>query len=181
MISELCAELGIEKYSTLFKIDQLPHHLPVDALRFPYWELDTNGVDVDEYFQEGKVSLNHKLCPISIVLTIDMFRKVLTTATYLKFDEYFPIEEKIMDELQAESDVVEATGKLAPGYMFNLGVADGSAIYKVTKVTPKSVTVEIRDHGDNYRDRFLGCGHKLSKEDFNRISGWTRPALFGRG
>ncbi len=182
-IDTLCKELGIKQYDTLFKVNRtLPYKLSDDAKRFPYWELDICDYhkEVKTLLDEGKVILNHKLCPDSIAMTILEFKDVISNADRLSWDAYYKIQEQILDTLQNESDAVEASGKLAPGYMFNVGVADGCAIYKVTKVTPKSVTVEIRNHGDNYQDRFLGHGHKLSRSDFNRISRWGVPALFSR-
>jgi hypothetical protein len=181
-LESFCKEIGFKEYDTTIKINRkLPYKLPEDAVRFPYWELKTSSYDkeVVEHFAQGNVILNHKLCPVSIVMDIHLCKAMVKDATFIGFHDYFAIEDDIITLLQDESDAVEATGKLAPGFMFNIGVADGCAIYKVTKVTPKSVTVELRSHGDNYRDRFLGNGHKLSREDFNRVSGFGTTRLFG--
>jgi hypothetical protein len=182
-LQDFCKEVGFKQYETFIKINHnLPYELSPDAKRFSYWELNTSNYEkeVADLFAQGKVILNHKICPISIVMEIPQFKAHIKDATFITYLDMFKIEDEIIGILQDESDAIEATGKLAPGFMFNIGVADGCAIYKVTKVTPKSVTVELRSHGDGYRDRFLGNGHKLSRDDFYRITRFGKPALFGR-
>ena len=63
---------------------------------------------------------------------------------------------------------------ITAGKMFSVGVADGQAVYVITKVNKKSVHIEWRSFGggDNYVDRTLGYGGSFPKHCIEPHVGW---------
>jgi hypothetical protein len=152
-----------------------------DTSKYPYWRVNASSFDKDvaEMWNGGSVVLDHVFTPDSISMSKDQFIRYLKcrdTKIISDFDEWLKVEKVIEAEFTTESDRIEQSGKLEVGYCFYLGVADGNATYKVTKVNAKSVTVSLRKFGDGYRDLFLGCGRNLSMADFKSCSCWRGQA-----
>lgn len=89
-----------------------------------------------------------------------------------EFDKYV---EK--DAARAEKVSKALKGKVAPGALFSIGVADGHACYMVTKVNKNTCDVEWRGYGggDRYTDHYFGWGRKgVAKEDIQRyVRSWS--------
>lgn len=152
-----------------------------DALTNSFWEVDASEWhdDVMPEFNKGNLVLNHKIhSSVSLLMTKDMFEKYLyhpSTVVFTNHMDFYKIEREIEETYFKRSETVEASGKLAPGYIYSTGVADGSANYLVTKVTKASVFLEHLHFGDGYRcteiDAFRG---KVPLDYFRTVS------FFGR-
>jgi hypothetical protein len=166
-----------------FKNEIIGYKLSGDALKYPYWEVDSSSwdKDVQDAWAAGYVILNHKVVPVSIKMSKDVFHRHFPNVIAHDYLDYVQnIEHNIMAEMLIISEKILETNELAPGYMFGISVADGSAMYKVTKVNKKSVIVEHRSFGDGYRDQRIGLGGSLSMKDFRQISRFGYAPLFAR-
>jgi hypothetical protein len=176
------------EWGEILKIEQLNlagYKLKGDDVEYPYWELDTSSWsdDVKAEWEKGNVILNHKITPTSLVMPVPMFVQYLKRCKKYEFLKFLDeIERDIEKGMREISDKIEATGKLSPGFVFTVGVADGYATYVVTKVNKKSVHVELRKFCDGYSDGYLGCGRKLSMDDLMNCYAphFGKPSLFGQ-
>lgn len=81
-----------------------------------------------------------------------------------EFEMYVDAERK-----KAEKTSEECGRQLKPGKMFFTPVGDGTAYYVVTKVGPKTCTVEWRGFsGDRWVDHFFGHGGNFRNSDIKR-------------
>lgn len=155
--------------------------LSKDTVKYPYWSLDTSSFDteVQRLFNDGKVCLNHAITPDSIIMTIDQAEKYIThpdSKAVTDYDEWSKIEDDIQNIFRNESDISESSDSPV-NYIYYTPVADGKATYKVVKATKASVWLELRKFGDGYMDRHLGVEHKMSMNDFLRVSMFKKPKL----
>jgi len=85
-----------------------------------------------------------------------------------EYDKYVEADYK---KAQAVSDKLKG---IAVGKLFSIGVADGCAVYIVTKVNKNTCDVEWRGYGgsDRYIDHHYGWGRKgVAKSDIQRYVG----------
>lgn len=165
-----------------FKVPLLGYKgISKDAMNVSFWEVDASDWhdDVMPQWNKGNVILNHKIhSSVAIIMPKDLFEKYLYhphTVVFNDHMDFYKIEREIEETYFKRSESVEATGKLAPGYIYSTGVADGSANYLVTKVTKASVFLEHLHFGDGYRDPHVDAYEgKMPLAYFNKIS------FFGR-
>ena len=155
-----------------------------DAKKYNYWDLEDSDWDKQAQtdFDNGQVTINNCFTPDRLLMKISQFANYLKCSKIItNYDEWSKIEKAVQDEMIEESDAIEKSGTLENGYMFYIGVADGSATYRVVKHTPKSVWVELRKFGDGYMDQVLGVECKLSMQQFKRLGNFASPykAMFG--
>jgi hypothetical protein len=165
-----------------FKVPLLGYKgISKDALTNSFWEVDASEwhEDVMPQWEKGNLILNHKIhSSVAIIMSKDMFEKYLlhpSTVVFSNFMDYLNLEREIEETYFKRSETVEASGILAPGYIYATGVADGCAHYLITKVTKASVFLEHLHFGDGYRDPHIDAYEgKMPLAYFNKIS------FFGR-
>lgn len=163
-----------------FKVPLLGYKISKDALEHSVWEVDASEWhdDVMPAFNDGNLIINHKIHSVSLIMSKDMFEKYLyhpSTVVFSDYNDFCAVEREVEEKYFKRSETVEASGKLAPGYIYSTGVADGSANYLVTKVTKASVFLEHLHFGDGYRDPHVDAYEgKMPLAYFNKIS------FFGR-
>lgn len=104
----------------------------------------------------GKLFVNDAVLPVlHIVAEQDIVDIPLDHTSESEIEKHVEAEFK-----KAETASALLGNTFAPGKLFSLGVADGSAYYVVTKVNKKTVKVEWRGFGgaDRYTDQLLGWG-----------------------
>lgn len=73
---------------------------------------------------------------------------------YSKFNEHIEKQEKLFAELK----VLAKKNKTLLGRILRFGVADGDAVYVITKVNKNSVSTQFIEYCDGYSDWHLGRG-----------------------
>jgi hypothetical protein len=179
--------LGIGKwFNTLnFNVPLLGYKLSPDVKNNSYWNVDTSSWhdDVMQEFDNGNIILNHAIHDdVSIIMRKSQFEKYVQhpdNKIFKDFNEWWATEKKIEEEYYKRSDAIEASKVLKPGYIFYTSVADGNAIYIVTKLTKASVFFEHLHFGDGYRDQTIESFQgKLSLKQFMLITRFgSRPVL----
>lgn len=172
-----------------FKINApiLGYKLSKDVQKHSYWTVDHSSFDseVQQEFAKGNVILVHAIHDsVALIMSKEQFEKYVThpqTSFIADYNEWWKVESAIEEEYFARSEKVNASGVLAPGYIYSTGVADGSANYLVTKVTKASVFVDHLHFGDGYSDHHISAfGGKVPRKHFDQISCFGRMPLFAR-
>lgn len=140
------------------------YKIPSDCNKYPYWTVYVYD-DAIDHFAKDEILLEHKIIPEMIIMKKDKFERLIKTGQQIDFTEWDELETKILDEYFVASDAVEKKGVLAPGFIFTVGVADGSGYYIITKINRKTAEVMQLKFIDGYMDQFLGKGRKLSLKD----------------
>ena len=151
---------------------------------YGYWRVDDSSFDgrIIEAWKNGEVVLNHAICPVTIRMDKRTFEKYLKhpQTRILSFNDYWKEENEVEKKMFDLSEKIEKSGALQPGFIYTEGVADGHAVYVVTKVNKASVVLEHRHFGDGYRAIWLSGGGKVPMNQFLRISKFGRQPLLAR-
>ncbi len=136
--------------------DFRPYQVRVEGQTEIYYGIVDHLPRARREFDRGNCIVAHAYLPVSLAVPIASVTEIqLSRDPINQPDEYDRFVRAEYDRAQALSDSLGET--LAPGKLFSIGVADGQAWYVVTKVTPKTCTVEWRGFcADRYTDQVLG-------------------------
>jgi len=124
------------------------------------YEYGTIGWKQEEYELEvGYVAVDHGILPNWFSIKESEIIDVESKEYYKYLDEAY--DRAVMEAMR------QPKGVLTKGKLFNVHVADGCAVYIVTRVNKKTCNVEWRGYGnaDHYTDQILGDGMKSVPRD----------------
>jgi len=111
---------------------------------------------------QGKVIVKDAITPETYIVNISDLMEIPMSYTHFGEDAYHVWVENSFKLAQSFSDGLEEFG---PGFLFSIGVGDGSAWYVVTKVSPRTVTIEWRGFClDRWLAPMLGYGGKFPRK-----------------
>lgn len=147
------------------------------AKKYPYFSIEEYGKEAEKHFDDGNLILKNIFTPNRLLIKKELF-EVLHERDFMKVIEDWKIEEEVFDQMMSVSDEIEKLGKLAPGFMFSFGVADGSAHYVVTKVNKKTIKYEHRSFFDGYICQAMGIDGSMDIDKFKSITMFGKPSIF---
>lgn len=114
------------------------------------------GPEAKKYAKKKQTIVADAITPETYLVADDNLIDIDFNFGLSEYDKYIAAE---YQKAQAVSD--KLTG-VKVGKLFSIGVADGYAVYVITKVTKSSVDVEWRGFGggDRYIDHYFGWGRK---------------------